>query len=297
MPELTKLRSAMSARNQCGLCDEHLRSSQTQYSLKSLEHFNIRERPQCARHTVQSIGHVCTAIVQKMLSPECNDRQSITYNHVHFQIDFSPQRRIQLLDIGPCKNCSDLITAVCAIFTSSECAFRCTAAYTIAGTSDRPKVLRRLQFDFSMGVTSKFSPQRRTILGFHIGPSKSAPKTTVFEHFHFQMCVSPQRRAIFRHQNRQKCSEDPSCFAHFHLQMCFFATAARQFFNSRTYKSGPNTYSFLTFSLPNVLFATAACNFATGELSKKCSGHCRVFVHFHFRKCAFRHSVVHFLDI
>ena len=42
------------------------------------------------------------------------------------------------------------------------------------------------------------------------------------------MCFSPQRRAIFRHLNFQKCSW---------------------------------IVSFLAFSLQNVLFATAACNF------------------------------------
>ena len=57
---------------------------------------------------------------------------------------------------------------------------------------------------------------------------KSASERTCFVHFHFQMCFSPQRRAIFRHQNFKKCSD---------------------------------TVSFLAFSLPNVLFATAACNF------------------------------------
>ena len=57
---------------------------------------------------------------------------------------------------------------------------------------------------------------------------KSASERTCFVHFHFQMRFSPQRRAIFRHQNFKKCSD---------------------------------TVSFLAFSLPNALFATAACNF------------------------------------
>ena len=57
---------------------------------------------------------------------------------------------------------------------------------------------------------------------------KSDSERKCFVHFHFQMCFSPQRRAIFRHQNFKKCSD---------------------------------TVCFLAFSLPNVLFATAACNF------------------------------------
>ena len=74
------------------------------------------------------------------------------------------------------------------------------------------------------------------------------------------MCVSPQRRAIFRHQNFKKFSED---------------------------------HSFLTFSLPNVLFTTAACNFSTSALTKVLS-ECGVLYIF-TSECAFRHSGVQFL--
>ena len=74
------------------------------------------------------------------------------------------------------------------------------------------------------------------------------------------MCVSPQRRAIFRHQNFKKCSE---------------------------------TDVFCTFSLQNVLFATAACNFSTSELPKVLRD--RQFFCIFTSKCAFRHSSVQFL--
>ena len=95
---------------------------------------------------------------------------------------------------------------------------------------------------------------------FDIRTSKSAPKLTCFVHFHFKMCFSPQRRAIFRHLNFQKCSE---------------------------------TVSFLAFSLQNVLFATAACNFSTSELPKVLRD--RQFFSIFTSKCAFRHSGVQFL--
>ena len=74
------------------------------------------------------------------------------------------------------------------------------------------------------------------------------------------MCFSPQRRAIFRHRNFKKCSED---------------------------------YSFWAFALPNVLFATAACIFSTGE-QQKVLRTWRVLYIF-TSKCAFRHSGVQFL--
>ena len=62
------------------------------------------------------------------------------------------------------------------------------------------------------------------------------------------MRFSPQRRAIFRHRNFKKWSEN---------------------------------VSFLTFWLGNVLLATAACNFSTSELQKVVRT--RRFVHFHFK--------------
>ena len=81
-----------------------------------------------------------------------------------------------------------------------------------------------------------------------------------FQHFHFKMCFSPQRRAIFREQNFKKCSD---------------------------------TVSFWAFSLPNVLFTTAACNFSTSELQKVLRD--RQFLCIFTSKCAFRHSGVQFL--
>ena len=73
---------------------------------------------------------------------------------------------------------------------------------------------------------------------------------------------SPQRHAIFRHQNFQKHSRNEV---------------------------------FCTFSLPNVCFATAAYNFSTSELPKVLSewGVLYIFT----SKCVFRRSGVQFFDI
>ena len=122
-------------------------------------------------------------------------------------------------------------------------------------TSELQKALRDRQFFYILtwkcasrhsGVqffnisTSKSAPRLLYILTWkcasrHSGvqfldivTSKSGPKLTCFVHFHFEMCFSPQRRAIFQHLNFKKCSEP---------------------------------LSFLAFSLQNVLLATAACNF------------------------------------
>ena len=82
------------------------------------------------------------------------------------------------------------------------------------------------------------------------------------------MCFSPQRRAMLRHQNFKKFSEDYS-FSTFSLPNVLFATAACNFSTSELQKVLRHR-QFLTFSLPNVLFATAACNFSTKNF-KKCS--------------------------
>ena len=148
-----------------------------------------------------------------------------------------------------------------------------------------------------------------------IRTSKSAPKTTVFQHFHFQMCLSPQPRAFFQHKHVQKCSEDYSfstfslanvpirtwksapkttVFQHFHWQMCF-SPQRRTIIRHRDVQKCSEDYSFLTCSLPNVLFATAAYNFSTSELQKVVPD--RQFFNIFTSKCAFHHSGVQFLDI
>ena len=153
----------------------------------------------------------------------------------------------------------------------------------------------------------RFSPQ---VHFFDIRTSKSAAKTTVFQHFH---CFSPQRRFkkcpkdysfstlslpnllhSFRHQNFKKCSEDFS-FLTFSLPNVLFVTQRRAIFRHQNFKKFSEDYSFSTFSLPNVLFATAACNFSTSELQKVLRH--RQFFNIFTSECAFRHSGVQFFDI
>ena len=91
---------------------------------------------------------------------------------------------------------------------------------------------------------------------------KSAPKLPCFVHFHFKICLSPQRRAFFQHQNFQKCSRN--------------AVAC-------------------TFSLPNVPFATGACIFSTSARTKVLRR--LQFFNIFTSECAFRHSRVQFFHI
>ena len=68
------------------------------------------------------------------------------------------------------------------------------------------KVLRTPEF-FSM-FTSKCASRHSGVQFFNISTSKSGPKLRCFVHFHFKMCFSPQRRAIFQHLNFKKRSGD-----------------------------------------------------------------------------------------
>ena len=80
-----------------------------------------------------------------------------------------------------------------------------------------------------------------------------------FVHFDLEMCFAPQRRALFRHLNLQRCSV--------HGVFC-------------------------TFSLRNVLRATTACTFSTSELPKVVRPWCVLYIF--TSKCASRHNGVQF---
>ena len=132
-----------------------------------------------------------------------------------------------------------------------------TALYNFS-TSELQKVLRGLQF-FRV-LTSQCAFRHRVVQFCNIWTYKSGPNTSCFVQFHFQMCLSPQGRAFFQHQNLQKWSK--------HVMFC-------------------------TFWLQNVLFATAACNFSTSELQKVLQAPHVLYIF--TSKCAFRHSGVQFL--
>jgi len=118
-------------------------------------------------------------------------------------------------------------------------------------TSEPPKVRRTCGVLYMF--TSTCASRHNGVHFFHIGISKSGANMCCFVHlhFHFEICFSPQRRALFRHRNCQKWRV--------HVVLC-------------------------TFSLPNVLLATTACTFFDISASK--SGPRMVcFVHFDFEMC------------
>ena len=95
-------------------------------------------------------------------------------------------------------------------------------------SSEPPKVVRDRQF--LTLLTWKCASRHNGVHFFDISTSKSGPTLRCFVHFDLEMCFAPQRRALFRHRNFQKWSENGV---------------------------------FCTFSLGNVLRATTACNFSS----------------------------------
>ena len=94
---------------------------------------------------------------------------------------------------------------------------RATTACTFS-TSELPKVVR--EWCVLCILTSKCASRHNGVHFFDISTSKRGPRMVCFVHFDLEMCFAPQRRALFRHLNFQKCSST-RCFVHFDLQMCF----------------------------------------------------------------------------
>ena len=108
-------------------------------------------------------------------------------------------------------------------------------------------------------LTSKCASRHNGVHFFDIATSKSGPNVVCFVHFDFEMCFAPQRRALFRHRNFQKSSDNGV---------------------------------FWTFWLRNVLRATTACTFSTSQLPKVVRQWCVLYIL--TCKCASRHNGVQF---
>ena len=78
--------------------------------------------------------------------------------------------------------------------------------------SERPKVVRT-SGAFHI-LTWKCASRHSGVHFFDISTSKSGPTLRCFVHFHLEMCLAPERRALLRHLNFQKWSE-PGVFCTF----------------------------------------------------------------------------------
>ena len=120
--------------------------------------------------------------------------------HFDFQMCFSPQRRA-IFRHQNFKKCSRTVSFLTfslpnVLFATAACNF---------STSELQKVVQTCGVLYIL--TFKCAFRHSGVQFFDIRTSKSGPNMRCFVHFDFQMCFSPQRRAIFRHLNTQKCSE------------------------------------------------------------------------------------------
>ena len=114
----------------------------------------------------------------------------------------------------------------CSLLT--RCTIPCACHAKRHLNSERQKVVRACGA-FNL-FTSKCASRHNGVHFFDISTSKSAPNLRCLVHFDFEMSFAPQRRALFRHLNLQKCS---------------------------------GAEVFFAFSLADVLRATTACNFSS----------------------------------
>ena len=136
---------------------------------------------------------------------------------------------------------------------------RATTACTFS-TSQLPKVVRTPSV--LCILTWKCASRHNDVHFFDISTVTSGPRMVCFVHFDLEMCFAPQRRALFRHLNFQKWSDNGV---------------------------------FCTFWLRNVLRATTACTFSTSQVPKVV----RTPSVFHILtwKCASRHNGVQFSSL
>ena len=169
---------------------------------------------------------------------------------------FSPQRRAIFRHLNRQKWSKH---AVFCTFWLSNVLFA-TAACNFS-TSEQTKVVQTCGVLYIL--TFKCAFRHSGVQFFDIWTDKSGPNMRCFVHFDFQMCFSPQRRAIFRHLNRQKCSE-AVMFCTFWLSNVLFATAACNFwFRLWALTSAPAALTGLLFDWPNRRIIEKTQHFAT----------------------------------
>ena len=119
--------------------------------------------------------------------------------------------------------------------------FRATTACTFA-TSQLPKVVRTWYALYIL--TWKCASRHNGVHFFDISTVESGPHPC-FAHFDFEMCSTPQQRALFRHLNVKKGSKPP-VFYTFDFEMCF-APQRRALFQHLNFQKWSEHGVFCTF--------------------------------------------------
>ena len=179
----------------------------------------------------------------------------VCFVHFDFEMCFAPQRRALFRHLNFQKWFDNGV--FCTFWLRNL--LRVTTACTFS-TSQLPKVV--CTWCVLYILTWKSASRHNGVHFFDIATSKSGPTLRCFVRFDLETCFAPQRRALFRHRNFQKWSDNGV---------------------------------FCTFWLRNVLRATTACTFSTSQLPKVVRQWCVLYIL--TSKCASRHNGVHFFDI
>ena len=162
---------------------------------------------------------------------------------------------------------------------------------TPLSTSERPKVVRTLVFHTLL--TWKCASRHNGAHFFDIWTSKSGPNLRFFALLTWK-CASRHNGMHFFDISTSKSGLRMVCFIHFDLEMCF-APQQRALFRHLNFQKWSENGVFYTFWLGNVLRATTACTFSTSQLPKVVWEWCVLYIL--TWKCASRHNSVHFFDI
>ena len=159
--------------------------------LRGLQFFNILTSKCAFRHSGMQFFDIRTS--KSGPNMRC-------FVHFDLQMCFSPQRRA-IFRHQNFKKCSRTVSFLTfslpnVLFATAACNF---------STSELQKVVQTCGVLYIL--TYKCAFRHSGVQFFDIRTSKSGPNMRCFVHFDLQMCFSPQRRAIFRHQNFKKWSK------------------------------------------------------------------------------------------
>ena len=184
-----------------------------------------------------------------------------------------------------------VVRSWCGFYVWLRNVLHTTTACTFS-TSQLPKVVRSWCGFYVL--TSKCASHHNGVHFFDISTSKSGPELVWFLRFDFEMCFTPQRRALFRHLNFQKWS-GAGVVSTFWLSKCASHHNGVHFFDISTSKSGPELVWFLHFDFEMCFTPQRRALFRHLNF-QKWSG-AGVVSTFLTSKCASHHNGVHFFDI
>ena len=149
------------------------------------------------------MSHTCPWFLEMLQNPHF----LLTFDKVHNPLRLPPETTSERPKVVRTLGVFNILT--------SKCAWRHSVTFfDISASKSGPNLVFFLYF-----LTSKCASRHNGVHFFDISTSKSGPRMVCFIPFDFEMCFAPQRRALFRHLNFQKCSEK-CCFVYFDFEMC-----------------------------------------------------------------------------